>query len=138
MPFEVFDKRAAPSTKEPWVTIQRKGLLSFNRAAADSLGTPEAVELLFDREAKKIGFRPVDPQSPRAFPMRKQGKRETANPNYLVGGTAFCNFYEIDTSFARRYRPEMDGSVLVVDLKQDYADATGGRSKDTKAQRSAM
>lgn len=126
--FEVFDKKAAPSTKEPWVTIQKKGLLSLNRSAAEALGTPEAVELLFDRNAQVMGFRPASPDSPRAFIMRKQGKNPGRNANYLIGGTAFCKYYDIDTSIARRYKPEMNGNVLTVDLKQDYAIATGPRT----------
>ncbi len=127
--FEVFDKKSAPSTKEPWVTIQRKGLLSLNRAAAEALGTPEAVELLFDRNAQIVGFRPAELDSPRAFPMRKQGRNPGRNANYLVGGSAFCKYYNIDTSIARRYKPEMNDNVLTVDLKQDYAIATGPRTK---------
>lgn len=129
MPFEVFDKKSVPSTTEPWVTIQKRGLLSLNRTAADALGTPEAVELLFDREAQIIGFRSADLDNPRAFQLRKQGKNPTRNANFLVAGTAFCNYYKIDTSFARRYKPEMDGDVLTVDLNHDYAIATGPRSK---------
>ena len=127
--FEVFDKKAVPSTKEPWVTIQKKGLLSLNKAAAEALGTPPAVELLFDRNAQVIGFRPAELDSPRAFVLRKQGKNPSRNANYLVAGTAFCKYYGIDTSFARRYKPEMDGKILTVDLKQDYAVATGPRMK---------
>ena len=129
MPFEVFDKKSVPSTTEPWVTIQKKGLLSLNRTAAEALGTPEAVELLFDREEEIIGFRSADLNNPRAFQLRKQGKNPTRNSNYLVAGTAFCNYYKIDTSFARRYKPKMNSGILTVDLKQDYAIASGPRLK---------
>ncbi len=42
MGFEVLDKRAAGVSKHPYITIQRKGPLSFNRIAYELLGNPEA------------------------------------------------------------------------------------------------
>lgn len=134
MPFEVFDKKSVPSTTQPWLTIQKKGLLSLNRVAMDALGAPEAVELLYDREEQIVGIRPADKDSPRSFPARKQGKRETANPNYLIAGQAFCNYYGIETGFARRYKPEMRGNILTVDLRSEYADATGPRTKNREGE----
>ncbi len=134
MPFEVFDKKAVPTTTQPWVTIQKKGLLSLNRAAMEALGTPEAVELLYDREEQIVGIRPTSKDNPRSFPARRQGKRETANPNYLIAGQAFCNYYGIETGFARRFNPEMQEEILTVDLKKEYADATGPRTKNREGE----
>jgi hypothetical protein len=133
VPYEVFDKRAAPSTKEPWVTIQKKGLLSLNSSSVEALGKPEAVELLFDPEEQKIGFRPTNPESPRSFPLRRQGRPDLTHPNYLIAGTAFCNYYGIDTSFARRYRPQIEDNILAVDLKQEYANASVRRKPRAKS-----
>ncbi len=126
MPFEVFDKRSATASKNPLVTIQKGGYFSLNRAAYQAMGEPEAVELLFDREEQLIGFRPADPTSPRAFPVRSQGKHSPST--LMITGRAFTKYYDIDASTARRYGVEMRDGVLVLDLKSESVDVTGPRA----------
>jgi hypothetical protein len=126
MPFEVFDKRSAAATKSPMVTIQSGGSFSLNKAAEQLVGSPEAVELLYDPDERLIGFRPVDPSSPRAFPVRPQGKNATT---YMIAGRAFSKHYELETERARRYAVTMQGDVLVLDLKSDSVDVTGPRAR---------
>jgi len=124
MGFEVFDKRAAVASKHPYVTIQRRGPFSFNKAAYQLMGSPEAVEILYDRDTERIAFLPVSGESPRAFPMRAQGKNEAT---HMVSGQAFAKHYELDTSVARRYAVTMEDDMLVLDLRGDSTDATGPR-----------
>lgn len=124
--FEVFNRRAAPVTAQPLVTIQKRGTMSFNRAAFEALGGPEAVELLFDRQERVVGFRPVGADVPHAYRPRKQGHTY----NYLVAGQAFTQHYGIETDTARRYPAAMLDGVLVVDLKQPGTDATGPRGRN--------
>jgi len=124
--FEVFDKRAATATKNPMVTVQRGGNFSLNRAAYQAMGEPETVELLFDRENRFIGFRPVPSTSARGFPVRPQGK---ASPTtFMIAGHAFAKHYEIDASTARRYGVQMQDDILVLDLNAPSIDVTGPRS----------
>src|SRR5215211_4800491 len=106
MPFEVFDKRAAKASKSPLVTIQRGGHFSLNKAAFEEMGKPETVELLFDREKRLVGFRPVDATNPRGFPVRPQGR--SAPTTFMVAGQAFAKHYELDASIARRYGVKME------------------------------
>ena len=130
MPFEVFDKRSVPTTDQPWMTIQKGGTLSLNRAAFEALGSPEAVQLLFDREEQIIGFKVADPESPIAYPVRQTSpKKQSKNSNWVVAGTAFTKHYGIDASSARRFRSKMENEILMVDLKQEHADATGPRAR---------
>lgn len=124
--FEVFNRRAAPVTTQPLVTIQKRGTMSFNRAAFEALGEPAAVELLFDRQERIVGFRPVDVDVPHAYRPRKQGHTH----NYLVAGQAFTQHFGIETGTARRYPAAMLDAVLVVDLKLPGTDATGPRSRE--------
>jgi len=125
MPFEEFDKRAAAASKSPFVTIQRRGLFSLNRAAIELMGNPEAVVLLYDREEKLIGFRPAPLTDPRALPVRSQGKNAST---FMVAGQAFAKYYDLDTSVAQRYAVEMRGDILVLDLKARSVDVTGPRA----------
>jgi len=125
VPFETFNKRQATSSKTPMVTIQMRGGFSFNKAAYDALGSPEAVELLYDREAKRIGFRASEPENPLAYPVKSQGRNTTGKQ---VAGQAFAKYYDIDVSVARRYAVDMQDDILVVDLKSKGIDVTGPRA----------
>lgn len=125
MPFEEFDKRAATASKSPFVTIQRKGPFSLNRAAFELMGKPEAVTLLYDEEEEFIGFRPVSLTNPRAFPVRPQGKNAAT---FMVAGQAFSKYHGMDTSIARRYAVKMRDNILVLDLKSESVDVTGPRA----------
>ena len=126
MGFEVFDKRAAVASKHPYVTMQRKGPFSFNQPAFELMGSPEAVELLYDRDTQRVGFRPVDPGRPRAFPVRAQGKNSVT---HVVAGQSFARHFELDTSVARRYSVAMEGDMLILDLRGDSIDVTGPRAR---------
>jgi hypothetical protein len=128
--FEVFNKRAAGISKHPYVTMQRKGPFSFNQAAFELMGSPEAVELLYDKDTERVGFRPVSPDRPQAFPVRAQGKNSVT---HIVAGQSFAKHYELDTSVARRYAPVMEDGMLIIDLRGDSVEVTGPRTKNTSA-----
>lgn len=123
--WETFNRRAAPVTKQPLVTIQKRGTMSLNRAAYDALGEPAALELLYDHTERLIGFRPVDPSTTHAYAPRRQGRAA----NFIVSGSAFTKYFDIETDTARRYPAELVNGVLVVDLKQPGTDATGVRAR---------
>ena len=122
MAFEVFDRKGTPTTSKPWVTIQSRGNFGMNRAAFEALGEPIAVELLFDAEARRVGFRPADPEALNAYPVRKQANSDS----YVLAGRAFTNYYKIDTSEARRYDVEMVGDILAIDLNDVGATVSRG------------
>src|SRR5215210_3643772 len=126
MGFEVFNKRAASVSKHPYVTLQRKGPFSFNQAAFELMGSPEAVELLYDADTERVAFRPVAPDRPQAFPVRAQGKNSVT---HIVAGQSFARHYELDTSVARRYAPVTEDGMLVLDLRGDSVEVTGPRTK---------
>jgi hypothetical protein len=123
-----FTRTATPIGAKPYVTIQRKGTLSLNRAAFEALGKPEAVKLLYDRNERMIGFRPADTEEVGAYPVRPQ-----ASSNWLVAGTAFSSFLRLDTSTAKRYEAEAIDGVLAVDLKREGIAVTSPRAKQPVA-----
>jgi hypothetical protein len=126
VPFEVFDKRSAAATKSPMLTIQRGGNFSMNKAAHELMGAPKAVELLYDPAEKLVGFRSVEPTSPRAFPARPQGK---SSATLMVSGQTFARHYGLDVSKARRYPVKMRDDILILDLKGDSIEVTSPREK---------
>ena|SRR5215208_509046 len=125
MPFEVFDSKSAGATKNPMVTIQKDGPFSLNRAAYELIGSPEAVELLFDRENQLIGFRPTASDNPRAFVPRPQGPNAST---VMIAGRRFAQHYELDVSKARRYPVEKRDDILILDLSADSVVVTGPRT----------
>jgi hypothetical protein len=129
VPFERFDKRSVPIAENPFVTIQMRGPISLNYSAYETLGGPEAVEMLYDREKQIVGLRSISPKEAYAFPVRPQGRKGKRPSNFVVAGQAFTKHYGIDTSVARRFPAEMQDDILTVDLKRGTV-ATGPRLKD--------
>jgi len=62
-----------PLAKVPYVTIQKRGIIGFNASAHAELGSPKAVELLFDKTERIIGIRGVDPNAEHAYSIRVSG-----------------------------------------------------------------
>ncbi len=127
--FQVFDKRAIPMKKRPQVTIQAKGTLSFNASAHHLLGEPKAVELLYDREERIIGFRPTKADGLNAYPMRSV----SAGGNFVVAGIAFLKYYDIPFGIPVRYEADFADGVLMVDLKGEGREAMSHRGRVARA-----
>ena len=128
MAWKTFDKRSATASTSPFVTLQKNnGPISMNKAAHELIGGPEAVELMYDPERELVGFKPVPLKSPKAFPVRPQGKNAAT---LMVAGQAFTKFFNIDTSVARRYPVEVgDDGVLIVDLNGESIEVVSNRNK---------
>lgn len=131
--FETFTQRSTPIERRPLISIQRRGTLSANKTAFEALGSPAAVEMLYDREAQIIGLRPVDPSVRHAYPVRRQA----ASQSYLLAFHAFANYYQIPLGEPRRYIAEVDNGVLTVDLKQEPIPLPDRRRVRTDAQQLA-
>jgi hypothetical protein len=102
-----------PLTKAPYVTLQKRGTISFNKSAHVALGAPQAIELMYDANEQVIGFRSVDPKAEHAYPIR-----ETNNgTSYVVSGRAFVGHYGINTDVSRRYPATIVDGILCLDLK---------------------
>lgn len=117
--FESFSKRMVPTKSMPAVTIQRRGALSLNRAAYSAIGSPHAVELLYDRSARVIGVRPIKADADNAYAVRPATRK--SGP-FVVSAMAFSQFYDIDTSCTRRWPAYLEDGVLCVDLSLDNGD----------------
>ena len=130
--FETFTRRMIPLTKKPYVTIQKRGTISMNKAAFVAMGSPEAVELLFDSVAQIIGFRPVDPSLPHAYAPRGVGSKADST-TYVISAAAFTQYFQIDTTVSRRWEAAIDDGVLCVDLQQPSLEVTSNRTAKATA-----
>lgn len=127
MAFEVFDKRMAPLAKSPAITIQKRGIFSINKVAHQMIGEADTVELLYDKEARVIGIRPVEGTPPHAYTMRPQSNRGTGQT--ILSATAFTQYYDIDTTVSRRWEPYKEGDMLCINLNSKSTVIRGNRSK---------
>ncbi len=112
MPFETFTRQRRTG-RQPYVTIQKKGVISLNKAAFDELDSPEYVELLYDRDARLVALRKVDSSLEHSYQVRAPVERHAT---WVLSGAAFVSYYEIDTSTTVRRAAHMDGDMLIVDL----------------------
>ena len=110
MAFEVFDKRNTSLRRATSVSIQKRGVISINRAAYTLMGTPECVELLY-RDNGVVGIRGVGDDMPHGYAVRGAGRSAGTGP-VMVAGSAFTAFYDIDTTVSRRYPARLDDGVL--------------------------
>lgn len=129
--FKTFTKRMIPLARDPYVTIQRRGIISINAAAFELLGAPKAIELLYDPDEHIIGFRAVDEHEEHAYAFR-EASGKSVGP-YIVSGTAFTKYFGIDTSKSLRWRAALDGDVLCVDLNTEGSEVTSNRNRTTLA-----
>ena len=126
--FEVFQKRMSRPSEVPYVSIQRGGSFSINKAAHIAMGEPEAIELLYDPEERVIGIRGIGREIPHAYPLRtSSAKRDSP---YLASGRAFTQYYSIDTATARRYKAYTEEGILCVDLKEPGVEMIGNRNRN--------
>lgn len=127
MPFEVFDKRMTPLAKAPAVTIQKRGVISLNKAAHELIDSPDTVELLFDADRQVMALRSADDASPHAYGVRAGSKKGPGQA--MVSATAFTQHYGIDTTATRRWRPFVEDGMLCIDLSTAGTVIEGNRAK---------
>jgi len=126
MGFKVYEKGSAPVHTVPSATVQKRGLISINRAAHALIGEAEAVELLWDEERRIIGLRPTEMTNVNAYPVRPQVTNSGKGP-LLIAGSLFTKFIGLDTTEARRWTPQIEDGVLCIDTS-----TPGGRVNSTR------
>lgn len=111
------------------MTIQKRGVISLNKAAYDLIDNAETVELLYDRERQVMAVRATDDSPPHAYAVRSASKRGPGQA--VIPATAFTAHYGIDTTATRRWKPFVEDGMLCVDLATEGTVITGNRTKTT-------
>lgn len=124
--FETFTRSMLPLSREPAVTLQRRGTISLNRPAFAALRSPSAVELLFDPDSRIIGLRGTDPRAENAHFVRSS----TPAPSgpFIISAMAFFRVYGIDVPATRRFPAYVTDQVLCVELEGASQPVRRGRS----------
>jgi hypothetical protein len=114
--YEVFKRQRVPRAQDPYVTIHRRGTIALNTPAWEALGSPPAVELLFDQDRNVMALRPVSKGAAHAYQLRQNG---TSASSVVLSGTAFFQYYGIPVpAEARRLSAQLEDGMVVVDLTQ--------------------
>lgn len=118
MPFETFT-RQRKADRQPYVTMQKKGVISLNKAAFDALEQPDSVELLYDSDSRLVALRKVDSSVEHAYQVRAPVENHAT---WLVSGAAFVSYYEIDNSESIRRPARREEDLLIIDLNHPGVD----------------
>ncbi len=108
--FEVFRGKAKKlRTAAPMIGLQTKGLIVLNPSAHAILGAPEAVELLYDRDARAIGIRAGDGARAHTYALRTA----KGGVSKMISGAAFMRHYGISVETLVHIPAELDGDILI-------------------------
>jgi hypothetical protein len=109
MPFELFQKGCVTPGAPiggPFVSIQKRGDFSISRLALEMIGSPAAVELLYDKAECLIAFRPAPPESRNAYRVRFNKSKVEYNSAAHVSGKSFLKYHGIAIPLkAEQYAP---------------------------------
>jgi hypothetical protein len=121
---EYYRAQSRRSRKDAAVTVQRRGLISFNPAAMAALGSPEGVVFLVDMDERMLGFRS-------AHTLRRAGRKAAPirRPGNLVSATHVLRHLGADLSESRRFPLAVLDGTLCIDLKQPGEVVTSNRRK---------
>ncbi|MGI8417397.1 MAG: hypothetical protein ACR2P2_14580 [Nakamurella sp.] len=129
--FDEFRPSTARAGRKPTATLQKRGLIGLNAAAYDAMGEPEAVEFLYNTQARVIALRPVDPAVvSHASTVRGSGANSATR---LISATALVAYYEIDVTDSIRRDIEVRDHIAFVDLKEPGIVVRGNRGPRKQA-----
>ncbi|MGK7222776.1 hypothetical protein ACSNO4_08260 [Kocuria flava] len=117
------------------MTIQKRGVISLNKAAHDLMDNAGTVELIYDRDRQVMALRAIDDSSPHAYAVRNGSKRGPGQA--IISATAFTAHYGIDTTATRRWKPFVEDGMLCVDLTTGGTVITGNRTKSMNSAEAA-
>lgn len=123
--WETYDRRSGRLAKAPELTVQSKGAMSLNSAAAELLGGPGAIELLYDKGKNVMGIRAVAETTAHAYPIRPVGK----GGSFIISAKTFFDFYDLPLGTPIRRDVKMVGDVLIVDLNDPGRPAVSNRNR---------
>ena len=81
------------ASKEPRITINKRGMFYLNHPAFLALGEPLAVELIMEKMRRVIGMKSADPLRENVFDVKQHG-----TGNYKrISASAFCQHFRLYT-----------------------------------------
>lgn len=115
MTYVVFDKprRARQGGRRvgpPKVRLNTQAMIVLNASAYELLGSPDAVLLLFDKDADRIALSPCRSVEQNAFKVHKNRTRS----EWAVSARGFCRHHQIDHSRTRWFEPVKENDLIIL------------------------
>jgi len=131
MGFEIFNRKVQWSG-EPAITLNKLGRVSFNKTASTKL-QKEAVEnvlLLWDKENRLIGVRPITKKDNRAYRI----SWSTRGDGCGFSATTFLKYIGYDASESRSFAAQWDEQeqIFKVEVPEAYLIKDGVQIKRAK------
>jgi hypothetical protein len=98
------------------VTLNSRGVILLNKAAYECMGSPGAVELMFDEEEGVIGLKPKDLRHQNAFPLKGKWVDKKKYQYRIIHASPFCKHFDIQPKSTILFtQPDMDddGTLLL-------------------------
>jgi hypothetical protein len=112
--WEEFSYRTKGSSRDLHVSIERRGRMLIGTRAMEMLGEPDTVMMLYNREKKIIGIRPVHPRHPKGIKLRSNGRYTYR----MLPAVIFCKKYGIELGRTFIFdSPEIEDGTLMLDTK---------------------
>jgi len=111
--FELWDRTVhAPEHKEvkvAFVSVRVGGVIGLNAAAFKMWGYPEACQVMYDPERRRIALKPVSRDEENSYALHRHSP--------ALSCKALFDYYGVETKQSRRYHDMkvVDG-VMIVDL----------------------
>ena len=110
--FEVWDRTvwapAGQAERVAYVSVRVGGIVALNRAAAEMLGSPDAVKVMYDPKRHRLGIMPASANDPNSY---------YASTSPQLSCKRLFAYYGITITEARRYYDlRMVDGILVVDM----------------------
>lgn len=113
MPWETFSAKGRPAQGHtPQVGVHAHGRIALNQAAYQALGQPSHVELLYDRDGRRVGLRAVSPETPHAYPVTKPD----GAGRYVIVAVAFSRHYGISGKRGDVFEATLEDGILAASL----------------------
>jgi hypothetical protein len=125
--FDRFSRDLVALKRDPLVTIQKRGTISLNRSAYVLVGSPSAVELLYDTQNQIVGLRQSDPRGRDAKQVRSPTGKDLGP--FVISAMAYIRFYDIRIDGSRRWSAYLDDGVLCIDLRAPGLAVSSNRAK---------
>ncbi len=110
--WERFEKSIVGSRETvPMVKIGKSGNILLNGLAMKLINHSEHVQLLYDRQLRRIGIKPCDAGALDAFKFTKSG-----STGRQLNAKSYIKFFNLEELRGTKYRPRYEESMIVVNL----------------------
>ena len=125
MAFEIFDHESAKRlvVDYPVITIQVNGTVRLNKAAANSLKSPERVLMLWDRQNNKVGISAAPEGDRRSYKVAYDNGIAKVAPKAFLSYIGFTSESSVRVS-AELVRNTLEGAIPAENIQNSVMSST--------------